>query len=149
MNVCILASNYYRSSGVAVAIQRLVSAMAGSGVEFYFASGGAPTAGGAIPAEDLSWVPVARYRRFDFYRAGVFPAQAIRFAAWLRRIGCDVVHAHHRRLALVAKVLQPCHGASVVYTQHGAYPKSRIFSALCPDIVTGVSPSVMNYLRAE
>ena len=135
---------------MAVAIQRLVSAMYGSGMEFYLASGGAPTAGGVTPVEDISWMPAGRYRRFDLFRSGVaLVAESARFVRWLSQIRCDVVHAHHRRLGCLANMLRPIHGASVLYTAHIVHSKSRIFSALCPPTVTGVSPSVMDYLRAH
>lgn len=121
--------------------------MADHGVEFYFA-GCDLEAPVTSSEEDLSWVPPGRYRRFDLARIGVQLAPEIaRFCRWLRSTRCDVIHVHHRRLACLANLASPFHGLPVLYTCHGTFPKSPWFSALCPKIATGVSPSVLDYLR--
>lgn len=147
MKVCFLAPNFYRSSGVAVAIKRLVSAMCGRGLKFYLAGCGAPTEGGLSPIEDASWAPVGRYRTFDLFRTGPrLVRELIDFSRWVKDIECDVVHVHHRRLACLANVARLWNRIPVIYTAHGVYSRSMIMSALCPSTVTGVSPSVMEYL---
>ena len=74
------------------------------------------------------------------------PAQLLKFSKWLVRKKIDVVHAHHRRLAMLANALQVLSGVPVVYTGHNCFPWSSAFWLFAPSNLTGVSSSVSSYL---
>jgi glycosyltransferase involved in cell wall biosynthesis len=70
-----------------------------------------------------------------------------RFAAWLKRNKFSLVHTHHRRLAAIAHAISPYTGVPVLYTAHNIFRPALWFKLLAPRWTTGVSPSVVEYLR--
>ena len=133
MRVCMMNDNFYRGSGAATAIRRIALAM--TDVEFCVA---ACASDGR--SEDLSWVPEARHAKFDLKSSN--PVQVIKelhyFKRWFREHGCDLVHCHHRRIAVLLQLA----GIQVLYTGHLAFPYSMWFRWLHPRNMTAVSASV-------
>ncbi len=148
MRICALHNNFYRSSGSAAIIRRIYDAFQGTPVEFFFAGCGAPTEGGAQAEEDLSWMPDGRYEYFNLMGApSALPAEMARFVRWLRRNDCDLIHVHHRRLAALVNIARSCHRRPILFTAHNTFPWALWFWALGPNVMSGVSPSVVNYLK--
>lgn len=139
MRICLMNDHFYRSSGAAIAIKRIAEALVG--VDYYVAgcsSKGYP--------EDLSWIPSRRYRRFDLTSSN--PLQVLqdlrRFKSWFNEERFDLVHCHHRRVAvLLQSVALP-----VLYTGQLTFPYELWFRWLHPKAMTAVSPSVAeNYFE--
>jgi glycosyltransferase involved in cell wall biosynthesis len=125
--------NFYRSSGAAMAIRRIAQAM--PDVEYCVA---ACASDGR--AEDLSWVPEGRHARFDLKSSNPLQAvkELLRFRAWLKQSGCDLVHCHHRRVSVLLQLA----GIRVLYTGQLAFPYSTWFRWLHPRRMTAITPSV-------
>ena len=138
MRVCVLNDNYYRSSGVAIAIRRIVQQV--PDVDFLFAG---CDAGGL--AEELSWMPAGSFKRFDLKTSN--PATVVReltrLKRWLKQRGCDLVHCHHRRLAVLLRLAR----IPAVYTAHAEFPPVLWFRLLGPLNMTAVTPSIAKSLK--
>jgi glycosyltransferase involved in cell wall biosynthesis len=138
MRVCIMNDNFYRGSGVAIAIRRIAEAL--SRVEYCIA--------GCWPdnfVEDLSWVPAGRYERFDLKARNPLrlASEILRFKRWFKAQGCDLVHCHHRRVSVLLRSA----GVPVLYTGHLAFRSAAWFRFLHPRRMTAVTPSVAKNLR--
>jgi glycosyltransferase involved in cell wall biosynthesis len=133
VRVCLMNDNYYRSSGAAIAIKRIANAAAS--VEFRFA--GCENEG---LQEDLSWMPEGTYQRFALKTSQILLVirELMRFKRWLKANACDLVHCHHRRIAVLLRLA----GIPVVYTAQLAFPYSAWFRWLHPRIMTAITPSV-------
>lgn len=147
MRICILNENFYRGSGITLVIQRLLTTPAFKGVDVYLA--GCGTVGGEkSPHQDLRLVSDDHLRHFSLMQLGpgLLPA-VYRFGYWLKQMHFDLIHAHHRRLAVLANLLTPCTGVPVLFTGHLTFKDEAWFRLLAPRIMTGVSPSVVRYLQ--
>lgn len=147
MRICMLNDNYYRGGGVTIAIKRIIQSPPLRELEIYLA--GCSTINGHIcTQEDTSFVSLGRYHCFRLMKADPTLFQELyRFAAWLREMKFDILHVHHRRLAVLANLLSPLSGVPVLFTCHSTFQDSAWFRELAPKRVTGVSPSVVDYLR--
>jgi glycosyltransferase involved in cell wall biosynthesis len=147
VRICMLNDNFYRGSGVNVAIQRIVKTPAFQGAEIYFA-GCESIGGNRSLQEDKTVVSTGRYRYFPLMGSGLTLLSALySFAKWVKEMRIDVLHAHHRRLAALANLMRPFTSAPVLYTGHSTFPDELWFRQLAPRTATGVSPSVVEYLR--
>jgi glycosyltransferase involved in cell wall biosynthesis len=79
--------------------------------------------------------------------AGVMLPAVSRFASWVRELRFDVIHVHHRRLAGLVNGIRHLTRVPVLFTSHSTFRDERWFRQLAPMHVTGVSPSVVDYLR--
>ena len=133
MRVCLMNDNFYRSSGVAIAIRRI--AAAANNVEYCFA--GCLSEG---LQEDISWIPDGKYRRFDLKSSNPLQVakELLRFRRWFKSQGCDLVHCHHRR---ISALLELCN-ITVLYTAQLAFPYETWFRWLHPEQMTAITPSV-------
>jgi glycosyltransferase involved in cell wall biosynthesis len=137
LRVCLMNDNFYRSSGVAIAIRRI--AQASKGVDYYFA--------GCLDnglQEDISWIPEGRYRRFDLKSSNPIRviSELIRIRKWLDSEECDLVHCHHRRLSVLLRLA----GVRVLYTAQLAFPYQSWFRWLHPRDMTAITRSVAKNL---
>lgn len=147
MRVCFLNDNFYRASGITLAVQRIISSPSFQNVDVYLA-GCETLSDRRTGLEDTSFVPAGKYRRFDLMQKGPGLLIALYgFAQWVRYMKFDVIHVHHRRLAVLANLLRSFTKVPTLFTCHLTFEHSAIFERLCPDTVTGVSPSVVDYLR--
>jgi glycosyltransferase involved in cell wall biosynthesis len=148
MKICVLHNHYYRSSGSAVIIRRITEAFRGTDVEFIFAGCGAPTEGGTTPEEDLSWIPDGKYAYFNLMgNPSGLPGEAMKLIRWIKQNQCDVIHVHHRRLAALVNLTSRYHRTPTLFTAHNTFPRALWFWAFAPKDVSGVSPSVVSYLK--
>ncbi len=148
MRVCMLHNHYYRSSGSAIVIRRIAEAFAGTDIDFFFAGceHGAPE----VPQylEDRSWMAPDRYQSFGLMcGAPTVLAEMLRFGQWIKEAKCDLIHVHHRRLAVLANLVSKIARVPVLYTAHNTFPWAAWFWAGAPASATGVSPSVVQYLK--
>jgi glycosyltransferase involved in cell wall biosynthesis len=147
MRICVLHNHFYRSSGSAIVIRRIFDAFPAHAAEFSFVG-----CGHSQPAhmteEDISWIPKESYHRFKLMSLGPGLLWEIaRFAVWLKENKFSLVHTHHRRLAAIAHAISPYTGVPVLYTAHNIFRRALWFKLLAPRRTTGVSPSVVEYLR--
>jgi glycosyltransferase involved in cell wall biosynthesis len=148
MRICVLHNHFYRSSGSAIVIRRIFEAYPAHAAEFSFIGCGHSQPHAHMTEEDLDWIPKDSYRQFRLMSLGpdVLP-EIGRFAAWLKRNKFSLVHTHHRRLAAIAHAVSPYTGVPVLYTAHNIFRRALWFKLLAPRWTTGVSPSVVAYLR--
>lgn len=138
MRVCAMNDNFYRSSGVAMAIRRIADSL--PEVDWFFAG-----CAGDDVREDLSWIdPPDRYERFDLktFRLVTVASEIRRFRKWMRRNRISLVHCHHRRVAAILHFA----GVPVVYTGQLVFPHERWFRWFHPTRMTAITPSVAKNL---
>jgi glycosyltransferase involved in cell wall biosynthesis len=93
-------------------------------------------------------MPADSYQEFDLMGTGAdFASDLLRFVRWLRRSDISLVHAHHRRLAMLANAVSRFTNVPVLYTAHNCFKWSPVFWLFGPRKATGVSSSVVQYLR--
>ncbi len=147
MRVCILNDNFYRGSGITKVIQRLLQTDSFKNIEVYVA-GCASLKDAAMLVEETQLVPQSHSRTFGLMAKGpgLFGAMFV-FARWLRSTQCDLLHVHHRRLAVLAFLLRPFTGVPVLFTGHLTFAPALWFRWFSPNAATGVSPSVVRYIQ--
>lgn len=147
MRICMMNDNFYRGSGIMLAIQRVLASQVFAGDEVYLA-GCATRKGLGKSLDDLSFVDPAHYRCFRLMQNGPGLAVAlIDFLNWQRQMRFDIIHVHHRRLSVLANLLSSRSGVPVLFTGHLTFPEAAWFKELAPRRMTGVSPAVVEYLR--
>jgi glycosyltransferase involved in cell wall biosynthesis len=147
MRICMLNDNFYRGSGVTQAIRRIIQSPPFAGIDVHFV-GCEKISGRKSLQEDNTFIPEGHYHFFPMMDAiHVLLPTLLRFGHWLRKMKFDAVHVHHRRLAVLANILEPVSGVPVVFTGHLTFPNAAWFREFSPKRVTGVSPSVVDYLR--
>ena len=147
LHVCMLQNNYFRSGGATVAIRRIVDAYP-AGARFSFVGCSREAYGGAECIEDFSWMPEGTYQHFGLMALGPqLLCETIRFVRWVAKQQVDIIHVHHRRLAVIANMLSVFTKVPVLYTAHVVYKPSALFRYCSPRSATGVSPSVISYLK--
>jgi glycosyltransferase involved in cell wall biosynthesis len=124
--------NFYRSSGAAIAIRRIAEGL--DGIRYCVAGTG------DRGPEDISWVPPHDYAQFHLKTTNPLRllTELNRFRAWFAKQGCNLVHCHHRRLAVVLRLA----GIPVLYTGQLAFPQEAWFRFLHPKCMTAITPSV-------
>ena len=70
-----------------------------------------------------------------------------RFGKWVDEMRFDVLHVHHRRLAVYSQLIGRLVRVPVLFTGHLTFPSAMWFKQLSPRTASGVSPSVVDYLR--
>jgi len=71
----------------------------------------------------------------------------VAFLRYVRKHDIQVVHVHHRRLALLLNGLRAFSSYRLIYTGHLTYRYSFLFWLCSPRVSTGVSQSVVDNLR--
>ncbi len=144
IKVCVVNPNFYRSSGVTVAIRRIYESLSDSDITQYFVD-----CAHGPEEEDTAWIP--RHRRATFKLMNSNPAvlvpECVRFLRWLEANDIRVVHVHHRRIAAILNLLKPFGHYELIYTGNLTYPFALWFWLSCPSIVTGISNSVLENIR--
>jgi glycosyltransferase involved in cell wall biosynthesis len=125
--------NFYRSSGAGIAIRRIAQAL--TDVDYFVAAGEIDDR-----SQDLGWVPEGRFARFNLKSSHPLVAfrELRRFKRWFRANHCDLVHCHHRRLAVLMQLI----GVPVLYTGQLAFPYQTWFRWLHPRKMTAITNSV-------
>lgn len=139
MNICVINPNYYRSSGVTVAIRRIHEAVQPHGVRNSFIS-----CGYGDEEEDVSWISPDRLRRLNLMSAHplVFWRSVRQLKRLLDQWNIDMIHVHHRRLSMVLSALQPLLRRPVLYSGNLTYGFSAPFWLMSPRRAIAVTPSV-------
>jgi glycosyltransferase involved in cell wall biosynthesis len=144
INVCVVNPNYYRSSGVTVAIRRIYESLPNAEVTQYFVDCGY---GNEEP--DTYWIP--KNRLATFHLMTVSPVTLVRacttFLRWLKMNDIRVVHVHHRRLAVILGWLQVFRDYKLIYTGNLTYRYEFWFWLFSPRIATGITYSVIDNLK--
>jgi glycosyltransferase involved in cell wall biosynthesis len=142
--VCVVNPNYYRSSGVTVAIRRIYESLSDADVTQYFVH-----CAYGPQEDDTAWIPQHRLAVFKLMNLNpaVFVPECVRFLGWLKANDIRVVHVHHRRLAAILNLLKTCGVYELIYTGNLTYPFELWFWLTCPEIVTGISESVLENMR--
>jgi len=146
MRVCFLNDNFYRSSGITKVLERLASSASFSDIEL-FCVGCETVQGQRVENEEQTIVPADRYKTFLLMDRTKFIPELLRFAQWLKATKCELVHVHHRRLATLCRLVAPLTGVRILFTGHLTFPDATWFRMLAPNDLTGVSPSVVQYLE--
>lgn len=150
VSVCVLVPNYYRSSGVNTAIKRLVAGSEGLPVSWSFVECGY----GNLPAsqEDRRWVPAdGRAATIDLMSLNPLKLLrgAIELARFLRRNAVQVLHVHHRRLAIVAGAIGRIMRVPVIYTGHLVFGPTRFRTLRFVDVAVAINESVKADIAAH
>lgn len=145
MKVCVVNPNYYRSSGVTVAIKRIHRGALLQGVDQQFV--GCDHGDGS---EDVEWMPQGTPKTFRLMTSSpvLLVSQLRAFLRWLRDEQIRVVHVHHRRLAVLLGPMQKLGGFRLVYTAQLSYPFAPWFWLAGPQRAVAISESVAANLRA-
>jgi len=144
INVCVVNPNFYRSSGVSVAIRRIYETLPRHAVTQYFVQ-----CGYGSQENDISWIPGDALICFSLMARNPFvllPASR-KFLRWVKQREIRVVHVHHRRLAVVMQILRRFGRFQVLYTGHLTYPFHFVFWLLSPQVGTAVSRSVVDNMK--
>jgi glycosyltransferase involved in cell wall biosynthesis len=125
--------NFYRSSGAGIAIRRIAQALID--VDYFVAAGEIDDR-----SQDVGWVPKGRFARFNLKSLNPIVAvrELRRFKRWFRANNCDLVHCHHRRLAVMVQLA----GVRVLYTGQLAFPYQTWFRWFHPRKMTAITKSV-------
>lgn len=144
IKVCVVNPNYYRSSGVTVAIRRIYDSLSDTDIAQYFVD-----CAHGPQEDDTSWIPEHRLAIFKLMNVNpaVLVSESRRFLRWLEANDIRVVHVHHRRLAAILNLLKPFGGYELIYTGNLTYAFDLWFWLSCPAIVTGISNSVLDNMR--
>ena len=145
MKVCVVSADYYRSSGVTVAIKRIYRGVLSQGVDQQFV--GCDHKG---KSEDVEWMPLGMPKTFRLMTSNPvhLVSQLRAFLRWLRSEHIPVVHVHHRRLAVLLRPMQRFGGFRLVYTAQLSYPFAFWFWLAGPRRAVAISESVAANLRA-
>ena len=141
IKICVLNPNFYRSSGVTIAIKNIHLSLANEDIENYFA-----VCNSGITEEDDGWVNPKRLIRLSLMSLNLFKilASMYFFIIWLREKEIDVVHIHHRRLFVIMRIFSSFFKGSLLYTGHLPYKFSLIFWLFSPHNASAITASVLN-----
>lgn len=150
LTVCVVNPDYYRSSGVTVAIRGIFHGSADLPIRWVFVDGLACSA----DLGDTAWIesdsrhaPVYRLRLMTLNPARLL-ASLWRLRRVLRKEGVQVLHVHHRRLALLAGWVARTLNIPVVFTSHGPQADNAVFRLAPINRGTGVTAAMCENLRA-
>jgi glycosyltransferase involved in cell wall biosynthesis len=144
INVCVVNPNYYRSSGVTVAIRRIFESLPAADVTQYFVD-----CGYGDEEPDTSWIPKNRLATFRLMTSSpvALARECAAFLRWLKTNDIRVVHVHHRRLAVILGWLQVFLDYKLIYTGNLTYRYEFWFWLFSPRIATGITQSVIENLK--
>jgi glycosyltransferase involved in cell wall biosynthesis len=127
MKVCVINPNFYRSSGVSVAIKRLYEGAVDLPIEWHFVS---CRHGDAVECAPIDWLRPGTPEETHWPLMSHSPLRVffgvLGLVSYLRSKKIDVVHVHHRRIALIVGPVCKLLGIGLVYTGHLVYGRSRI-----------------------
>lgn len=143
MRVCVINPNYYRSSGVTVAIKRIYQGAADLNIDWFFVD---CAHGTENEIERIDWLRSDSnsifYAKLMLLNPLVLAFSVYALARFLLKNKIDIVHVHHRRLALLCSVVAKLLNIKVLYTGHLVYKDNWLFR-FCPiDAAIAISKSV-------
>ncbi len=139
MNICVINPNYYRSSGVTMAIRRIHEAVQPHGIENSFIS-----CSYGDEEEDVSWIAPDRLKHLSLMSGHplVFWRSVRQLKHLLDAWNVDLIHVHHRRLSMLLSALRPLLRRPVLYSGNLTYGFSVPFWLVSPRRAIAVTPSV-------
>lgn len=145
MRICIINPNFYRSSGVTVAIRRIDEAVAPYGIQNHFID-----CQYGSEAEDLGWIPPERLAHLPLM--SLDPRSLVgglrRLRELLDRWGIELIHVHHRRLLILLTLARWMHGRPILFSGNLTTPFSLAFWLFGPRRAIAVTESVRDNLFA-
>lgn len=145
MRICIVNPNFYRSSGVTMAIRRIDEAVAPYGIENHFVG-----CGYGSEEEDLSWIRPERLARLPLMSLNPLALLGglLRLKPLLDGWGIELIHVHHRRLLIVLTVTRWLHRRPILFSGNLTTPFSLGFWLFGPKRAIAVTESVRENLLA-
>jgi glycosyltransferase involved in cell wall biosynthesis len=143
LKVCVVNPNYYRSSGVTTAIERIFKASSSLAIEWSFVD---CKYGKGVEIEDSKVIPkdiISNFRLMSISIVGLL-GDLNRFKIFLKTNEIDVVHVHHRRLAWLLGWYFRSLNIPIVYTAQVTYSQNFFFKFLNVSKVVAISNSVKN-----
>jgi len=126
LKVCVINPNYYRSSGVTVVIKRLFEGSAKLNIDWHFIT---CDLGNKLETEFPAWLNSEKLLHLKILSNN--PLLAIlnlcKLLVFLESNNIDIVHVHHRRVAITIGWLLYLLNIPLIYTAHLTYGKSSIF----------------------
>lgn len=129
-----------------VALSRLGDALTAEGVQVIFAD---CCHGSSVETDLEGWAPgVVSTLKLMSNSPFIVIRAMLRLRSLLRDQAVDIVHLHHRRLALLVGLVAKSLRIPIVYTGHLTYSNSRLFALSPLSAVVAISESVMANLQA-
>lgn len=148
MKICVVNPNFYRSSGVTVAIRRLYEGAVDLPMEWQFVN---CQHGSSLEVEPITWLRRGNAPEIGIKLMSTSPITLLKamfkLATHLKEQNIDVVHVHHRRLAWLVGWICLWTGIPLVYTGHLAYGKARLQFLRFVRKAISISQSVENDMR--
>lgn len=137
-NVCVVNPNYFRSSGVTIAIKRIHEAVSIYGIENYFVDCGY----GNTP-QDILWIPEGKLVKFNLMTRNPLRllSEIFRFYSWAKRKNIGLIHVHHRRF-IILSMLSYFFDGTLLYSANLSYKFSFWFWLFSPKHVIAVTKSI-------
>ena len=144
MNVCIVNPNFYRSSGVTIAVKRIHEAVSKHGIENYFVNCNSDAL-----MQDISWMPDGRLLKFNLMTLNPFRLlrELFLFFTWVKINKIDVIHVHHRRLAVLFAMCKYFFDGKLLYSANLTYKFSLLFWLFSPVSVIAITKSVVDNVK--
>lgn len=147
MKLCIVNPNYFRSSGVTTVIKNNYKGMLGLGIEQYFINC-RYFKNDENQFDDISWISKSNYIELDLMSNNLYilVKSITLFLMYLKKNKIDVVHVHHRRLALISVIFE-FFGFKTLYTAHLPYKFSILFWIFSPKYIVAISDSIFRNIQ--
>lgn len=131
--------DYYRSSGVTIAIKRIHQAVSDSGIENYFVDCGCRDT-----LQDDSWMPVGRLLTFKLMSLNPLRLllELFQFFSWVKSNKIKVIHVHHRRLLIILNLFKPFYDSELLYSANLTYKFNFLFWMFSPKNIIAITKSV-------
>lgn len=145
INVCVVNPDYYRSSGVTIAIKRIFQSASNDGTNFFFVDCGCK-----VDLQDILWIPEGKLSRFDLMTRNPIRllSEVVKFHSWARKINIQVIHVHHRRLAIIFNIFKYFFGGNVLYSANLTYKFSLLFWLFSPRNIIAITKSVAENVKS-
>jgi glycosyltransferase involved in cell wall biosynthesis len=139
VNVCVVNPDYYRSSGVTIAIKRIYKAVCDREISSYFVDCGIRK-----DLQDTNWIPEGKLVKFDLMSLNPIKllVELLQFSRWAKQKNIHVFHVHHRRLAIIFRLFGFLFNGSVLYSANLTYKFNLFFWLFCPKNIIAITPSV-------
>ena len=143
MRICVINPDYYRSSGVTIAIKRIHQSLIGFNVDNYFVCCSSNS------SQDISWIPGDRLTQFDLMSLNPFVVflEFTKLKKWIEVNNIDLLHIHHRRLAILLSIFSSFLKINFVYSANLTYKFNVLFWIFSPKYAIAVTESVTQNLR--
>lgn len=139
VNVCVVNPDFYRSSGVTIAIKRIYQAVRDGEVNCYFVDCGIRE-----ELQDIDWIPEGKLISFNLMTLNPVElfVELLLFSNWAKKNYIHVLHVHHRRLAIVFRLFGFLFNCSLLYSANLTYKFNIFFWLFSPKNIIAITESV-------